>query len=342
MDYQKIKKILSAEPSFRRRQAEKIIFRDLLADWQAATVLPKILRDRLAVECPLGINAHLSASPDQRTAKALITFLDGSAVETVLMSHQDGRRTACLSAQIGCPLACRICATGQMGFKRNLTAEEMLEQALFWARRLKEKKERLTNIVFMGMGEPFLNYEAVLAAVRKLNDPDGLNIGARHISISTAGLPDGIRRLAKEKLQINLAVSIHAPDDRLRSELMPINKKFNLRSVLAAAEYYLSKTGRRLMIEYTLIKAVNDQPAQAEALAELFDGWPRALIFFNLSAYNPSAGFQPADPDAIRQFAAVLRRRGLSVTKRYRFGRGEKAACGQLAGASARLKKNKP
>jgi len=187
-----------------------------------------------------------------------------------------------------------------------------------------------------------LNYEAVLAAVRKLNDPDGLNIGARHISISTAGLPDGIRRLAKEKLQINLAVSIHAPDDRLRSELMPINKKFNLRSVLAAAEYYLSKTGRRLMIEYTLIKAVNDQPAQAEALAELFDGWPRALIFFNLSAYNPSAGFQPADPDAIRQFAAVLRRRGLSVTKRYRFGRGEKAACGQLAGASARLKKNKP
>ncbi|MDP2930297.1 MAG: 23S rRNA (adenine(2503)-C(2))-methyltransferase RlmN [bacterium] len=325
-----MEKVLSKEPSFRLKQAKKAVFQDLIEDWNKATVLPLALRNELSENCSLKIEAEVLVSADSKTAKALITLEDGLKIETVLMRYSD-RNTICVSSMVGCPLACEFCATGKMGFKRNLTVNEIIEQVLFFNRYLKKFSQRVSSAVFMGMGEPFLNYDNVMAAIRILNNDDGFNIGARHISISTVGIVEGIKRLTEEKLQVNLAISLHAPNDSLRSKIMPVDKKYPLKDVLAAVEEYMEKTKRKVMFEYIMIQGVNDGAEQARELINLLSGLRKSLFMVNLILYNPTGFFEPSKKENIDNFKGVLEKAGIEVVERFRFGQGIKAACGQLA-----------
>lgn len=216
-----------------------------------------------------------------------------------------------------------------MSFKRNLKDFEIVEQVLFFARYLKNSQERVTNVVFMGMGEPFLNYENVISAIKILNDKEGFNLGARKFSISTAGIIEGIEKLAEEKLEVNLAISLHAPDDKLRSKLMPIGKKYSIKKILETVDDYIRKTNRKVMFEYLMIKDVNDSDSLAKKLIKLMK---KRLYLVNLISYNPTADFKPSSKERIQKFKSILEKAGVYVTERYRFGREIKAACGQLAG----------
>jgi 23S rRNA (adenine2503-C2)-methyltransferase len=219
-----------------------------------------------------------------------------------------------------------------MGFKRNLTASEIVEQVLFFNRYLKKENQRINRVVFMGMGEPFLNYDNVMEAIKVLNDKDCFNIGARHISVSTVGIVEGIKKLSENPLQINLAVSLHAPDDELRSKIMPINKKYPLGEVFKAVEGYLGNTGRQVMFEYVMIRGVNDSLDQAQKLVRLLSRLKKSLFVVNLILYNPTGVFSPSLPSNLKIFKQALERDKIKVTERYRFGKNIKAACGQLAG----------
>jgi 23S rRNA (adenine2503-C2)-methyltransferase len=353
---EKIKEILKEEPAFREKQVKKALFSDLIDSWGKATTLSKDLRHKLAEAYPIPeIKLEkLLESKDSQTAKALFVLEDGLKIESVLMRHEAGRNTVCVSSQAGCAMNCQFCATGQQGFKRNLTSIEIIGQVMFFARYLKNKlieagphsPERVSNIVVMGMGEPFLNYDNVLEAIRILNDKDGFNLGARHISISTCGLPEGIEKLANEPLQINLAISLHAPNNELREKLMPINKTYPIESVLSAVDDYIKKTKRRVMFEYLLIDGVNDSEAEALELGKLlvhsllagnqknFARDDRGFYFVNLISFNATghSDFKPSPGWKIKKFKEVLEMLGVDVTQRYRFGKEIKAACGQLAG----------
>ncbi len=216
-----------------------------------------------------------------------------------------------------------------MGFKRNLEVFEIVEQVIFFARYLKKKTEKITNVVFMGMGEPFLNYENVISAIKILNDKEGFNLGARKFSISTVGITEGIEKLAEEKLQINLAISLHASSNKLRSELIPATKKYPIEKILKSVDDYIKKTKKRVMFEYLMIKNLNDSDESGKELAFLMK---KPLYFVNLISYNPTGDFQPSSKERIKSFKNILEKKGVLVTERYRFGREIKAACGQLAG----------
>jgi len=330
MDLSKLEKILSTEPKYRYIQIQHAIFRDLVTNWDEVKTLPISLRENLEKICPLNIQADIFHSRDGRTSKALVTLADGNKIETVLMRHEGDRHTACVSSQVGCPLACTFCATGRLGLKRNLTADEIVEQVLLWNRVLKGlgEKDRITNVVYMGMGEPFLNYTNVMKSIHILNDKDGLNIGARKISISTSGIAPKIKKLALEKIQVNLALSLHAPNDNLRSQLMPVNTHFPLKKVMEAIDYYISKTNRKVMFEYLMIDSVNDSLEQAKELVVLLK---RPLVMVNLIAYNPTNAYQPAKTKNIQAFKQYLEKEGLFAIQRFTFGQDIKAACGQLA-----------
>lgn len=329
MIFSKLNNILKSEPPFRIKQAKKIIFQDFAENWNDASTLPKNLRERLEIEFPLSINGKLFVSHGKDTVKALITLKDGEKVESVLMRHNDGRNTVCLSSQAGCPLACEFCATGKMGFKRDLAADEIITQLLFFERYLKKDNQKITNVVFMGMGEPFLNYDNVLSAIRTMNDKEAFNIGARHISISTVGITEGIEKLAKEKLQVNLAISLHAPNDELRSKIMPINKKYPVLKILTAVRKYINATKRKVMFEYIMIDGVNDGEKEAQELSMIMR---HRLYMVNLISYNPTGTFKPSKGETIKRFKEILLKNAVSVTQRYKFGAGIDAACGQLAG----------
>jgi len=332
MDIQKLKKILVNEPKFRIKQIEQEIYSSLIDNWSQATTLPKNLIEILQQEYPIDIKADLFISADQQSAKALITLVDDKRIETVLMRHEN-RNTVCVSSQVGCSMACDFCATGKLGLKCNLTAEEIVSQVLLFQRYLKKDHERVSSVVFMGMGEPFLNYENVIAAIEILNDKNKFNIGARHISISSCGIIGGIKKIADFPKQINLAISLHAPTDKLRTRLMPINKKYPLLNVLLATKNYIDKTKRKVMIEYIMLQDVNDAPAQAEELAELLKNNLQHLFFINLIAYNSNGQnkYQPSAPATIQIFKDILEKSGLTVTQRYKMGQDIKGACGQLA-----------
>lgn len=327
MNLTKLSKVLEKEPAYRLKQSRKAVFRDLIEDWNQATNLPLYLRENLNKECSLSINGEFFISKDQKTVKALIFLEDGFKIESVLMRHKR-RNTICVSSQVGCALGCKFCATGKMGFKKNLGVFEIVEQVIFFAKYLKKTKEKVTNIVFMGMGEPFLNYENVISAIKILNDKEGFNLGVRKFSISTVGITEGIKKLSEEKLQINLAISLHAPDDKLRSQLMPIGKKYNIKKILEAVDDYIEKTNRKVMFEYLMIKDMNDSDDLARKLIKLMK---RRLYLVNLISYNPTADFKPSSKERIQKFKSVLEKAGVYVTERYRFGREIKAACGQLA-----------
>ena len=332
MEFDKLDAILAGQPAYRIGQAKEAVLKLLIDDWEQAQWLPGNLRQKLAQDFLLGIKAEIMSAPTGDSLKALVTFADGLSVETVLMRHHNDRNTVCVSSQVGCPMDCLFCATGKMGFKRNLTASEIIEQVLLFARILKKESRSVTNIVFMGMGEPFLNYENVMAAISIMNDPKGMNIGGRHISISTSGIIEGIERLIDEPLQVNLAISLHAPNDVLRSKLMPVNNKYPLSALLTAALRYVKNTNRRVMFEYIMIDGVNDSNDCARELAELIRSrLSLKLAFINLIRYNPTGEFNPSPPARVKVFKTILMRAGVEATERYRFGQEIDAACGQLA-----------
>ncbi|MDD3006892.1 MAG: 23S rRNA (adenine(2503)-C(2))-methyltransferase RlmN [Candidatus Pacebacteria bacterium] len=331
MDLDKLKEVLAGEPKFRLKQAYQAIFTDLIADWRDNTTLPPKLREKLDVECPLELKATLFGSKNSESLKILLELADGGKVESVLLKHADGRRTVCVSAQVGCPLGCKFCATGMLGFKRNLSTDEIVAQVLFFSRYLKRNEtehDRVTNVVFMGMGEPLLNYDSMMEAVRILNSKDAFNIGARRISISTAGIIPGVEKLMREDLQINLAISLHAATDELRSELMPINNKYPLEDLMKVVARFARAKNREVMFEYLLIKGINDRREDALALVDLMR---IELFMVNLIRYNPTGVYGPSNSAEIARFKNILSENGINVTQRYSFGQDINAACGQLA-----------
>jgi 23S rRNA (adenine2503-C2)-methyltransferase len=309
------------QPSYRAGQVWRWAAQGA-AGFDAMTDLPLWLRNAVAHEVPywtLNLVRELRASDG--TIKALFRTHDGLPLEAVLMSYEDGRRSLCLSSQSGCPLTCTFCATGQMRFARNLTAWEIVDQALYF-----RKHEKPDHAVFMGMGEPMLNLDAVLEACRRLAD---IGIAPRRTAVSTVGWIPGIRRLADEPLPLRLALSLHAADDALRSELMPVNERYPLDEVLAACASFYERKRRKVFVEYVMLAGVNDSVGQAIALAEILD--PRAFKV-NLIPYNPTASaFSGSTPKAIAAFRAELERRGTTATVRLTRGRDIDAACGQLA-----------
>lgn len=329
MDLNKINKLIENEPNYRRLQIKQAIFKLLINDWNQATNLPQDLRLKLVENCPLEIPAEIFKT--RQAIKAIIRLDDGEKIESVMLTNADGRHTVCVSSQVGCPLGCAFCATGKLGFKRNLTAEEIVNQVVLFARELKQKEQRVDNVVFMGMGEPLLNWPEVSRALLMLNDADGLNISARGLSVSTCGLSEGIEKLSEFPLQVNLAISLHASDNELRSALMPINNAVSLDDLFASLKKYLAVKNRKIMFEYLLLQDVNDSRDQARQLAKLLKKLPAKLVMVNLIAYNPTGDFLPSEPNRIRDFKKELEGRGVNVTVRESLGGEIFGACGQLA-----------
>ncbi len=318
-------------PAFRAKQVSEWLYKHKVTTFEAMTNLPKALRERLAAETRIGVLEQTAEqhSAESATTKRLYRLPDNQLIESVLMEYEDGRRTACISTQAGCAMGCVFCATGQMGFARHLTDGEIVEQALHFARLLESEGDRLSNIVLMGMGEPLHNYENTLRAIRRLNDPNGLNIGQRHITLSTVGLVPEIRRFAEEDLQVGLAISLHAATDSERSALLPINRRYPIREVIEAAAYYVQRTGRRVTFEWALIRGENDTVEQAKKLGALLRG---LLCHVNLIPLNPTNGYNgaPSDPLRVDAFQVILSLYGVSSTVRVRRGIDIQAGCGQL------------
>ena len=318
-------------PGYRARQLWEWLYVRKATDFAQMTSLPADLRTRLADEFVMGRleQAAEMLSSDGQTVKRLLRLPDGQMIESVLMEYDDERRTACISTQAGCAMGCVFCATGQMGFGRHLTAGEIVEQALIFARQLEAEGERLSNIVLMGMGEPFHNYDNTLEAIRRLNDEHGLNIGQRHITVSTVGLVPAIRQFAEEGLQVKLAISLHAATDEERGKLLPINRRWPLRDLMDAVRDYIERTGRRVTFEWALIAGENDTPEQAERLGKLLQG---VKAHVNLIPLNPTQNYagRPSDPARVAAFQRVLTRYGVPSTVRVRRGIDIQAGCGQL------------
>ena len=318
------------EPAFRAQQLRHWLYRSLEADVRNMANLPEGLRTKLAERTcvsslsPLG---HVR-SVDGQTEKTLFALPDGQTIESVLMRYE-ARQTICVSTQVGCPIGCSFCATGQSGYERDLTAGEIIDQVLHFARLLKPEGLSVTNVVYMGMGEPLLNYEAVWQSIEVLHDSQTLAVGSRRFTISTAGVVPGIDRLGEEPLQVGLAISLHAPDDELRNRLVPLNRKYPLGALLAACHRYVRRADRRITFEYALIDGVNDELAAAHKLVELLRGLPAHI---NLIPLNPTADspYRASRRDRVVAFHRALRQQGMKVTLRLRRGIGISAGCGQL------------
>ena len=308
------------EPSFRNSQIWEWMARGANS-WDEMTNVPKALRETLAELVPFStLNHVMDAKSKDGTVKALFHTSEGRPIEAVLMRYSDGRRSICVSSQSGCPLTCTFCATGTMKFGRNLTTNEIIDQALH-LRRI----EPIDHCVFMGMGEPTMNIDNVLAACELLPD---IGVSNRHTAISTVGWVPGIERLTDEHTSVRLALSLHAPDDDLRSELMPVNDRYPIAEVLDACDRHAVTMKRRVFVEYLMLKDVNDSPQQARALAKLLDPHRYKI---NLIPYNPTGSFDGSDPETIEAFRNVLDSRGHTATVRLTRGQDIDAACGQLA-----------
>jgi len=324
-------------PKFRAVQVWQGLFGEMAASYEDITPLPKTLRAALTLRLPwtrLDL-LQLVRSKDRRTAKALFQLEDGETIESVIMIYPE-RSTVCLSTQVGCAMGCTFCATGLGGFVRNLTPGEIVAQTCFAAKWLKDQGRRLSNLVYMGMGEPLANYDATLRSIRILNDSRGMGIGARSFTISTVGLPDGIDRLADEPLQVNLAVSLHAATDQRRSRLVPVNDRYPISAVLGACRRYIEKTHRRVSFEMTLIENVNDAESDATELANLLQGM---LCHVNLIPLNAPtterSKLGTSSSDRVQAFADVLDRQGIPVSVRSSRGAEIDAGCGQLRARNA-------
>lgn len=326
-----------AQPAYRAGQIWSWLYEHNIGHIAAMSNLPKPLRQLLADNFSLSqLTPVLDLrSKDKSTRKILFKLSDKVTIEAVHMAYRGKqnriqRNTLCISSQAGCALGCTFCATGQGGFQRNLTSGEIVEQVLYYMRELKTQGERVTNIVFMGMGEPFANYDHVMEAVQKLTDPKGIGFGARRLTISTVGLVPGIERFTAANTQVNLAISLHAATDELRSQSMPVNQRYPIRALLKACRQYTKKTHRRISFEWAMIDHVNDSIEQATILAEQIH---TMLCHVNLIPLNPTQGFagKASDPTRMAAFCAVLDRYGIPNSIRSRKGVDINAACGQLS-----------
>jgi 23S rRNA (adenine2503-C2)-methyltransferase len=328
------------EKPFRAAQLSHHYFGRLTVDPAQMTDIPAGSRQRLVDELmpPLFTEVRTISCDDGTTRKALLRAHDGTLVESVLMRYPD-RTTVCISSQAGCGMACPFCATGQAGLTRNLSTAEIVDQVRRAAAAARDghlgTPTRLSNVVFMGMGEPLGNFGRVLAAIHRICDPspDGLGISQRSVTVSTVGLAPAIRRLADERVQVTLAVSLHTPDDELRDTLVPVNNRWPIDEVLSAARYYADVTGRRVSIEYALIRDINDQPWRADLLAKRLRAHLGHLVHVNVIPLNPTPGSRwDASPKPVeREFVRRVNAGGVTCTVRDTRGREIAAACGQLA-----------
>ena len=361
LNIEEVSKLVASlgEPAYRAKQLLAWVYQRLAVSLDEMTDLPQSFRQKLAEQ----VNLHTltpvhEVKAKDGTVKALFSLNDGKTVEAALMSYSTGigrplclldwigrdvsghghrckhRYTVCLSTQVGCPIGCPFCATGQQGFERNLTPGEIIDQALYFARRLKDRSigregERISNIVFMGMGEPLANYDALWQAIEMLNSPDGFGLSARSMTISTAGLVPGIKRLSGEKLQVGLAISLHASDNKLRDKLVPINKKYPLEKLIPACREYFARTGRRVSFEYALFNGINDSLSQAQSLADLIQGMNCHVNLISANNTN-NQKLQPSPRSKILVFQQELKDRGINCTLRQSRGQDIDAGCGQL------------
>ncbi|MFN8387180.1 MAG: 23S rRNA (adenine(2503)-C(2))-methyltransferase RlmN [Anaerolineales bacterium] len=357
LDLDTITKLLQEwnEPAYRAKQIWQGLYQHLYDSPEQFTNLSKSLREKLAkhvIFAPFKVKTYLDSS-DGFTRKTLLELPDKNLIEAVLMKYGDpadnpqikssapnsenlrgakNRRTLCISTQAGCAMGCVFCATGQMGFKRHLSSGEIIAQVLYYARMLKERNEVVTNIVLMGMGEPFHNYDNTMEAIDRLNDASGFNFGARRFTISTVGLVPQIRRFADERRQVNLAISLHAADDESRVAMLPVNKRYKIDDVIEACKYYVEQTHRRITFEWALIHGVNDSPEVAKKLAARLKG---LMCHVNAIPLNPTTGYngQATSRERAAKFKETLEQAGIPCTIRMRRGIDIHAGCGQLAGA---------
>ncbi len=314
-------------PAFRARQITKNYYSGRYISFDQMTDLPKVLRDQLIANFDLLSVTPIQTYDSLHTQKTVLQLVDGLKIETVLMDY-DGWLTACISSQVGCALGCTFCATGKMGLKRNLTTSEIIDQIIYWNTKLYPKY--IGRVVFMGMGEPFMNWDNVFAAIKHINDKDGLNIGQRKISISTAGLADKIIDFANLNTQINLAVSLHSADQISRAQLMPIARKFDLETLKKACEIYTRKTNRQLFFEYALIRDKNDTQSHINDIIEFMGN--NRLFFLNIIPLNPIPnGLPPSNQQTLSLWEQQLSRHHVNFSFRRTFGQNIAAACGQLA-----------
>lgn len=324
------------QPSFRAKQIFQWVQQKGVGRWEEMGNVPKALQEKLAEKFqlfPLPVLKRHASRQDE-TVKYLLQLADGETIETVLMAYGEenrrGRRTVCVSTQVGCPLGCAFCATGKSGFKRNLAVNEILGQVFAVNKDLsKWSNDLVTNLVFMGMGEPLLNYDNLVKSLAILNHPEGLNISLRRISVSTSGIVPGIYRLAEEGMPLVLAVSLHAPNNELRNRLMPINRKYPLEELMEACHYWVEKTNRRITFEYILLAQVNDQLKQAQELVDLLKG---LLANVNLIPFNAiaDAEFKQPSGNRVMAFRRYLEEHGINAVIREEKGSDIAAACGQL------------
>ena len=332
------------EPAFRARQIYRHLYVNVVNGFEDMPDLSKGLRERLVAETSLFTLRHAGQQEGDNglTRKAVFALPDNSPVEAVLMVYPD-RATVCVSSQSGCPMACTFCATGKLGFLHDLTSGQIIEQVMWAVRELRKVRAEhpaenlpraLSNIVFMGMGEPFNNYQNWWTAVERMHDPRGFNMGARNFTVSTVGLVPGILKLAEEKLQVNLAISLHSPDDDLRADMMPVNKRYPISALIEAVRAYIDKTNRRVSFEYVLLQEKNDLPEHAERLAKLLRHPQPLLCHVNLIPWNPIPGtpLSRSNRRRVLDFQKILQDNGVACTVRVERGGDIAAACGQLAG----------
>ncbi|MFA7319062.1 MAG: 23S rRNA (adenine(2503)-C(2))-methyltransferase RlmN [Parcubacteria group bacterium] len=356
MDIEKLEVFLQEhnQPKFRLKQVKKAIFQDGISSFSEITTLSKELREELAKKMEvLSFSVEkVLVSKDGKSAKALFKLQDGKFIEAVLISPLENTWSVCVSSQVGCPLGCEFCSTGQMGFVRNLTAEEITDQVLFWKNFLRNpsgfttppprlrgtspeyrRGGVLSNVVYMGMGEPFLNWKEVSRSLHDLIDPELFGFGARSISVSTAGIPEGILKMAEEFPQVNLALSLHFGRDEKRSEIMPINRQYNLEAVREALWKYFELSNRKVFLEYVMLSGINDSQKDAESLARFVKSIGKLqLLHINLIRYSATGSkFKPSSKEQTLKFKNYLLSQNLSVTIRKSLGEEIQGACGQLA-----------
>jgi 23S rRNA (adenine2503-C2)-methyltransferase len=339
MDFKKLSVFLKDNglPAFRLKQVHEAIYKNFAASWDEISALPAPLRDKLKGEFRLNSldTADTLVSKKGDAIKFCFEMKDGLKIETVLLNLTSERWSLCVSTQAGCPVRCPFCATGRKGLKRNLSPDEIVDQFLAAASYLKKNRnQKIASVIFMGMGEPFYNYEAVSEAIRTMTDPERIGLGQRHISVSTAGHVPGIRRFAKDFPQCNLAISLHASEDDLRNDLVPLNRQYPLSQLAKALNDYIVMTKRRVLLEYVLMDGLNNSRSQAAKLSS----WLRSVAapkFFtvNLIPYNRTGGpYRAPARDRIKVFAGLMETYGFEVTVRKSLGDDIAGACGQLAG----------
>lgn len=333
LDFTKVEKIIEENnfPKYRIKQFQTAFFKNFKKDFDEINELPKNLKDILKDQVELNILTLIKENPSQDSIKAAFKTLDNHVIESVLI-RAENRITLCVSSQVGCPAKCAFCATGQMGFKRNLSAAEIISQYLYFARQLKQKNQSITNIVYMGMGEPMLNYDNVINSIEILTSPDKIGLGARNITISTVGIIPQLKKLLAEKHQFRIAISLHAPNQTKREQIVPITKTNTFQELISLTKQYCKESNKRITYEYILIKDLNDNEEDAEELASYFSEL-RHLTFINLIMYNPvpHANFERTSKNKAYRFLEILKENGIPAFIRFSEGEEINGACGQLA-----------